>query len=226
VLLTVLAAVVSLSAVAIIEVAKTRRVSITEKQKTRRAELPYRVEDRLAKAEARNRERYAKAQTRRFFSHPSGETYKPDTPTDLQQVMDTTRRNLPKDGSVYLQEQEKRPLRVVRISWGRMEIEGLGAGKDFKLYPGGGRIWDWTETGTRHSPGIQPADVEELVARGATTIVLSQGMKKQLQVHPDTLRYLQERSVTVHLAETHEAVKIYNELIEDTLVAGLFHSTC
>jgi hypothetical protein len=118
------------------------------------------------------------------------------------------------------------PPRIVQICWGRMQVEGLGVGKDFKLYPGGGRAWDWAETGTRHSPGIQPADVEELVARGATTVVLSRGMDNQLQVHPDTCRYLDERSVTVHVAETREAVRIYNDLTEGTLVAGLFHSTC
>ena len=122
--------------------------------------------------------------------------------------------------------QQKPSPRIVRISWGRMEIEGLGAGKDFKLYPGGGRAWGWAETGTRHSPGIQPADVEELVANGATTVVLSQGLNKQLQVHPDTCHYLAERSITVRVAETREAVKIYNDLTERTLVAGLFHSTC
>ena len=121
---------------------------------------------------------------------------------------------------------QKRPLRIVQVSWGRMEVESLGVGKDFKLYPGGGHAWDWAETGTRHSPGIQPTDVEELVAHGATTVVLSQGMNKQLHVHPDTRRYLDERSVTVHVAETREAVKIYNDLTDGTLVAGLFHSTC
>ena len=121
---------------------------------------------------------------------------------------------------------DKRSPRIVGISWGRMEVEGLGAGKDFKLYPGGGRAWDWAETGTRHSPGVQPADVEELVARGATTVVLSQGMNKQLHVHPDTCRYLEERSITVHVGETREAVRIYNDLTEGVLVAGLFHSTC
>lgn len=51
-------------------------------------------------------------------------------------------------------------------------------------------------------------------------------MNKQLHVHPDTRRYLAERSITVHVAETREAVKIYNDLAEGTLVAGLFHSTC
>jgi hypothetical protein len=121
---------------------------------------------------------------------------------------------------------ENRPPRILRISWGRMEVQGLGAGKDFKLYPGGGRAWDWTETGTRHSPGIQPADVEELLARGAATVVLSQGMNKQLQVPPATRRYLEQRSITVHVAETRQAVALYNELAEGALVAGLFHSTC
>jgi hypothetical protein len=116
--------------------------------------------------------------------------------------------------------------KILDISWGRMEVEGLGVGKDFKLYPGGGREWDWNETGTRHVPGIQRADVEELLAHGATTVVLSQGMDRRLHVDPATLRYLEERSVQVHLAETGEAIKIYNELTDSVAVAGLFHSTC
>ena len=130
------------------------------------------------------------------------------------------------DGMETVVKRQQRSPRIVLVSWGRIEVEGLGAGKDFKLYPGGGRAWDWAETGTRHSPGIQRADVEELVARGATTVVLSQGMNEQLRVRPDTCRYLDERSVTVHVAETREAVGIYNDLADSTLVAGLFHSTC
>jgi hypothetical protein len=51
---------------------------------------------------------------------------------------------------------------------------------DTRRYPGGGREWDWSETGTRHQPGIQPADVEELLTHGATVVVLSQGMDEQL----------------------------------------------
>jgi hypothetical protein len=130
------------------------------------------------------------------------------------------------DGMEPVVKEHKRPPRIAGISWGRMEVEGLGTGKDFKLYPGGGRAWDWRETGTAHSPGIQPADVEELVAHGATTVVLSQGMDNQLQVHPDTRRYLEERSITTYVAQTREAVKIYNDLAEAGLVGGLFHSTC
>jgi hypothetical protein len=119
-----------------------------------------------------------------------------------------------------------RSPRILAVCWGHMQVEGIGEGKDFKLYPGGGREWDWEETRTRHSPGIQPADVEELVAHGATTVVLSLGMYRRLQVDPRTLDYLAGQSVVAHLAETREAVKIYNNLAEGAPVAGLFHSTC
>ena len=120
---------------------------------------------------------------------------------------------------------ERSPM-IISVSWGHMEVEGLGVGKDFKLYPGGGRAWDWNETGTRHVPGIQPADVEELLDHGATTVVLSRGMDEQLQVDPRTLQMLDKRSIAVHVVETREAVKIYNELVDAGPVGGLFHSTC
>jgi hypothetical protein len=116
--------------------------------------------------------------------------------------------------------------RVLAISWGHMEVENLGNGKDFKLYPGGGREWDWSETGTRHHPGIQPVDVAELLEAGATVVVLSRGMELRLETDPETLKVLDERGVTVHVAETREAVALYNTLTVTTAVGGLFHSTC
>jgi hypothetical protein len=122
--------------------------------------------------------------------------------------------------------QQRRSPRIVSLDWGRMEVEGLGEGKDFKLYPGGGRLWDWRETGTEHVPGIQVADVEELLANGADTVILSRGMDEMLQVHPDTFAALQASSVAVHVAPTREAVKLYNDLVDNARVGGLFHSTC
>ncbi|MFC6018567.1 HAD-IA family hydrolase [Plantactinospora solaniradicis] len=119
-----------------------------------------------------------------------------------------------------------RSPRILEVSWGRMVVDGLGEDKDFKLYPGGGRPWDWTETGTRHEPGIQPADVEELLANGATRVVLSEGFDGVLRVDPATLRFLAERDVEVYVAPTGEAVELYNTLATREPVGGLFHSTC
>ena len=118
------------------------------------------------------------------------------------------------------------PARITHISWGRMEVEGLGPGRDFKLYPGGGREWDWAETNMHHVPGIQPADVAELLDHGSTVVVLTRGMQLVLQTCPETLEMLRERGVTVHVHETKAAVELYNKLAETELVGGLFHSTC
>jgi hypothetical protein len=107
-----------------------------------------------------------------------------------------------------------------------MEIEGLGTVKDAKLYPGGGREWNWNETGTGHDPGIQPADIHELLEHGAKVIVLSRGVYGRLKIKPETLQFLEARGITVHMKKTKEAVRLYNELWETDAVGGLFHSTC
>jgi hypothetical protein len=121
---------------------------------------------------------------------------------------------------------EKIAPRIARIAWGRIEVEGHEAFKDAKLFPGGSREWDWGETGTHHVPGIQPADVEELLAQGARVVVLSKGILERLQVCPETLRILRERNIATHILQTEEAVERYNELREEGPVGGLFHSTC
>lgn len=121
---------------------------------------------------------------------------------------------------------DSRSPQITQIAWGRMEVEGLGAGRDFKLYPGGGREWDWRETNTHHVPGIQPADVEELLEHGSQIVVLTRGMQLVLRTCPETLELLQEREVQVYVEETNAAVELYNRLAKTERVGGLFHSTC
>lgn len=119
-----------------------------------------------------------------------------------------------------------RSPRITHLSWGRMDVEGLGSGKDFKLYPGGGRPWDWSEHGTGHDPGTQPADIQELLDHGCTVVVLSRGMERRLQIMPETVELLEAHGVQVHIEETSVAVQLYNELADTESVGGLFHSTC
>lgn len=120
----------------------------------------------------------------------------------------------------------KRSPRISHLSWGYIEVEGYGRFKDAKLFPGGAREWDWRETGTRHTPGILPADVEELLQRGSTIVILTKGFNERLNVHPATLAKLGESGVTTHFLQTEAAVKLYNELRLAESVGGLFHSTC
>lgn len=122
-------------------------------------------------------------------------------------------------------EQDERSPRVTSLSWGRLETEH-GVFKDAKLFPGGAREWDWGETGTRHEPGIQPSDVGELIDCGAEVVILAKGFYGRLGVCRKTLETLKEQGVSVHVASSEEAVKLYNELRESEKVGALVHSTC
>jgi len=119
-----------------------------------------------------------------------------------------------------------RSPRITHLSWGRLEVEGRAAFKDAKLFPGGAREWDWSETGTAHVPGIQPSDVTELLDHGASVVVLTRGVYERLRVCPATLDLLSARGVAVHVLQTEEAVRVYNRLVDTHPVGGLFHSTC
>ena len=120
-----------------------------------------------------------------------------------------------------------RSPRIKHVSWGRLEVEGKSEPyKDAKLFPGGSREWNWRETGTGHVPGIQIADVQELLDHGAKVLVLSRGMQQCLEVPPETLDFLKERQIEAHVLPTTEAVDLYNKFAENQAVGGLFHTTC
>ena len=124
-------------------------------------------------------------------------------------------------------ERTNRSPRIKDVSWGRLEVEGEAEPyKDAKLFPGGSREWNWRDTGTSHRPGVQIADVQELLDHGAKVVVLSRGMAECLHVPRETLDFLEQRQIAVYVLPTTEAAALYNKLAQTEPVGGLFHTTC
>jgi len=119
---------------------------------------------------------------------------------------------------------------ITHISWGHMEVKTNGqtlSFKDCKVWPGGVKKWDWNLTGTRHRPGIQPADIEEILTQGVEVMILSRGMQLMLYTCPETEQILRSRNIEYHIEETKQAVNLFNKLTsEGKKVGGIFHSTC
>ena len=55
---------------------------------------------------------------------------------------------------------------------------------------------------------------------------LSRGMAECLHVPSETLEFLKERQIPVHVLPTQHAVALYNKLAQTEAVGGLFHTTC
>lgn len=123
-----------------------------------------------------------------------------------------------------------RSPQILACSWGSVEVAGHDAPlRDAMLFPGGARTWDWRTYGTGHRAGVQIGDVRELLERGVAEIVLSSGRLGLLRVAAETLAYLEERGVPVHILRTGPAVDRYNEIAATSprrAVGALIHSTC
>jgi hypothetical protein len=119
---------------------------------------------------------------------------------------------------------------ITDLSWGSMEVSIAGEKhhfKDCKVWPGGARAWDWGETGTHHSPGVQLADVEEILAQGVEVLILTRGQLGRLSISPGTEEALRKQGVSYHIENTKKAVQLFNDLVrQGKRVGGVFHSTC
>jgi len=74
---------------------------------------------------------------------------------------------------------------ITSLAWGQIEVtigEQIYHFKDCKIWPGGARAWNWEETGTEHSPGIQPADIADVLEHDVEVIVLTRGVLGRLGV--------------------------------------------
>jgi hypothetical protein len=119
---------------------------------------------------------------------------------------------------------------ITDLTWGNMEVSIDGEKqvfKDCKVWPGGAREWRWGETGTHHSPGIQPTDIEEILSQNVDVIVLGRGQLGRLCISTETEDLLRKRGISYHVEKTRKAVALFNEMVQDgKRVGGVFHSTC
>jgi len=91
--------------------------------------------------------------------------------------------------------------------------------------------WDWRKTGTRHEPGTQPADLEELFTKNCETIILSRGIENRLKTTVETRDLLRQRGMIFNedyfILQSQRAMDLYNQLaMENKTVCAIIHSTC
>ena len=117
-------------------------------------------------------------------------------------------------------------LSIASFRWGQIVDSRGHIFKDARLFPGGVEEWDWRKTGTRHSPGVQAADLADLVATKPDLVILSRGVDLVLQVPQATIDFARSHAATVLVLQSEQAVAEYNRRITSERVVALIHSTC
>ena len=118
------------------------------------------------------------------------------------------------------------PPTIHELAWGAVTT-AVGTFRDAKLWPGGGRNWDWRETGTQHRPGIQAADLDEVLEHRPAVVILGRGQQGRLEVTDEAYAAVAAAGATVEVLLTEAAVARYNRLAGDGVAVGaLIHSTC
>jgi len=118
---------------------------------------------------------------------------------------------------------------IKTLSWGTIVVgcdQKESQYRDCKIWPGGAKEWNWKETGTQHSPGVQIADLQDFIDQ-VDIVILSQGMLLVLKVPQETIDYVKNLGKECIVGQTQAMVEKYNELVnKGKKVGGLFHSTC
>jgi hypothetical protein len=115
---------------------------------------------------------------------------------------------------------------ITSFQWGQIVVSSGRTFKDVRLFPGGVEEWDWRKTGTRHDPGIQTADLADLVTTKPDLVILSRGVDLVLQVPQATVDFARSHAATVLVLQSEQAVAEYNRRITSKRVVALIHSTC
>jgi hypothetical protein len=115
---------------------------------------------------------------------------------------------------------------ITSFRWGEIVDANGPVFKDARIAPGIVEPWDWRKTGTRHDPGIQIADVDDLLATQPDAVILARGVDLVLQVPQATIDYVRARVPTVLVLQSEAAVAEYNRRIATERVVALVHSTC
>ena len=118
---------------------------------------------------------------------------------------------------------------IKNMKWGEIIISQNSAEKiyrDARIFPTRSESWDWRKTGTAHNPGIQIADIEDIVSQ-SDIVILTRGVDLVLQVPQETIDYVKSKGRDCRVGQTVEMVALYNKLVnEGKKVGGVFHTTC
>lgn len=112
--------------------------------------------------------------------------------------------------------------RIESYSFGAMKIDGTTYTADLIIYP------DHIEKEWRRENGhkLKLKDLHGAVAEKPDILIIGQGSSGRMNVTQDLQEKLRDRGIELLVAETDDAVAMYNKTAGTKKVIGAFHLTC
>ena len=114
-------------------------------------------------------------------------------------------------------------MNIERYAFGKITVEGQTYTKDVIICPRKVESPWWRREGHR----LAVSDLDAILQACPAVLVVGTGYFGRMRVPQETLDFLESRGIRVHVAETNDAVALFNRLQEecaDTVAA--LHLTC
>ena len=72
---------------------------------------------------------------------------------------------------------------------------------------------------------ILPVDIEEIMSSSIKTLIIGNGANGEAAIPDETIKFIKAKGIKVHIMNTHEAVKFFNESSKEAMRA-IFHLNC
>ena len=114
-------------------------------------------------------------------------------------------------------------VHIDSYKFGEIVIDGVSYDSDIIILAGTVVSGWWRKQG--HSLAVE--DLASVIAARPSVLVVGCGASGLMQVPEETRRFLQENGIHVEAADTHQAVRMFNELAQAGAdVAAAMHLTC
>ena len=110
---------------------------------------------------------------------------------------------------------------ITSYSFGKMIVDGKTYTNELQILPNG-TVKKWSPNDPHY---ILPADIEEIVSSSIKTLIIGNGANGEAAIPDETIKFIKAKSITVHIMNTYEAVKLFNESSKEAMGA-IFHLNC
>ncbi|MFC1843218.1 MTH938/NDUFAF3 family protein [Thermodesulfobacteriota bacterium] len=110
---------------------------------------------------------------------------------------------------------------ITSYSFGKMIVDGKTYTNELQILPTG-IVKKWSPSDPHY---ILPVDIGEIVNTSIKTLIIGNGANGEAAIPDETVKFLKAKNIRVHIMNTHEAVKLFNESSKEALGA-IFHLNC